>query len=112
MCYTNQEQYTMTQVLVSSPLASFPDRLQNDYFEILTTLTSERLPACRDLRACTSPWVRHMAVTANSSRMQCGITNQSGENLVYHLQFHKHTIAECFTCHLTENSHQFTLHHQ
>ena len=25
----------MTQVLVSPPLASFPDRLQNDYFESL-----------------------------------------------------------------------------
>ena len=33
-------------------------------FEILTMVASERLPGCQDLRACMSPQVRHMAVTA------------------------------------------------
>jgi len=35
-----------------------------DYIEILTSVTSERLPGCRDLRGFMSPRVRHMAVTA------------------------------------------------
>jgi len=35
-----------------------------DYFEILTMVDSERLPGCRDLRACMCPRVRRTAVTA------------------------------------------------
>jgi len=36
----------------------------HDYVVILTTLISERSPGCQDLRACMSPRVKNMAVTA------------------------------------------------
>jgi len=77
---------------------------------------SEKLPGCRDLRACMSPRVRHMAVTApqfeNTLQNHGPLRWKSRLALVIQVQFQKPTIAECFTCRLMWNSYQFTLHHQ
>ena len=86
-----------------------------DYFENLSMLTSDRLPACQDLRACMFPRVRHTAVTApqfkNTMRNHGPLRGKPRLALVLQVKFQKHTIAECFTCHLMWNSYQFTLHH-
>jgi len=77
---------------------------------------SERLPGCRDLRACMSPRVNHTAVTVpqfeNATRNHVPPRWKPWLALVLQVQFQKHTIAGCFTCRLTWNSYQFTLRHQ
>jgi len=74
---------------------------------------SERLPGCRDFRACMSPQVSHMPVTAprfeNTTRNHGPPGWKPRLALVLQVQFQKH---ECFTCRLMRSSYQFTLHHQ
>ena len=100
------DSWTLSRQYVKLPHSTWGSAYQ-DYFGILTSLTSE--PSWDKFES------RYVSGQSNASNRptvrKCNVESWINQVISF-TSSKKHTIAECFTCRLTRNSYQFILHHQ